>query len=123
MSRRYRPYITTHSSQKLGSSHTPESHSHTPLPSGIDAETMARQTIAYMNVLAEHAAAIRTYPRSEGAYQRVIDEGRVLPPETKRPSLDHQGRDDLRRRMEAITHRQATTAEGQVMNTSVLSRY
>ena len=72
---------------------------------------MAKQTVAYMNVLAEHSAAIRTYPRSEGAYQCIIDQGRVLPPETKWPSLDCLGRDDLRHKMETIIRRTATSAE------------
>lgn len=72
---------------------------------------MAKQTITYMNLLAEHSAAIKTYPQSEGTYQRIIDQGRVLPPETKWPSLDRQGRDDLRRKMETIIHRSATSPE------------
>ncbi|KAG6379308.1 hypothetical protein JVT61DRAFT_11763 [Boletus reticuloceps] len=113
MSRRYRPYITTRTPQPSGSPYTspPQFRPRTPFLSTIDADTMARQTITYMNVLAEHAAAIRALPPSEGAYQRIVDEGRVLPPETKWRSLDHQGQEHLRRRMEALVHHSATTVE------------
>ena len=72
---------------------------------------MATQTITYMNALAEHAAALRAHPQSVGAYQRIIAEGRVLPPETRWPTLDNKGLDGLRRQMEAIIERPCTSAE------------
>jgi len=72
---------------------------------------MAQQTVSYMNVLSEHSAAIRACPRSEGVYQRVIDQGRVQQRKASWPSLDACSRDDFRRRMEEIINRTATSAE------------
>ena len=115
MSQRYSPYITPArlSQKSLMKSRTPEhlpSPPHSPPPSGIDADAMAQQTIAYMNVLSEHSAAIRACPQPD-VYQRVIDQGRVQPRKASWPSLDDCGRDDLRRRMEEIINRTATSAE------------
>ena len=72
---------------------------------------MATQTVTYMNILSDHAVAIKCYPESEIAYQRIIQQKRVLPPETKWPLLDNEGQDNLRRRMDAIVHRPAISAE------------
>lgn len=88
-----------------------QSRPHSSLPSGIDADTMAKQTITCMNVLAEHAAAIRAHLKSKGAYERIIDQGCVLLPQTKWSSLDCQGQDNLCHQMEAIIHRPVTTVE------------
>lgn len=52
---------------------------------------MATQTISYMNVLSDHAAAIRALPKSDGAYQRIIDQGRVLSPKTRWPVGEFHG--------------------------------
>ncbi|KAH0835430.1 hypothetical protein J3R83DRAFT_9060 [Lanmaoa asiatica] len=123
MSRRRRTYTISRSAELSGLSKPPPRRQsprfrpptpptpHTPILSAIDVDTMARQTITYMNVLAEHAAAMRNYSRTQCAYQRVMDQGRVLPPDTKWPSLDRQGQDNLRCQMEAIIHRSATTPE------------
>ncbi|KAG9313254.1 hypothetical protein JVU11DRAFT_6719 [Chiua virens] len=84
---------------------------HTRLLSTAEVDTLAQQTITYMNALAEHAAAMRTHPRAQDTYQNIVEQGRVLPPETKWPSLDRKGQDDLRCQMEAIMRRSATTPE------------
>lgn len=63
-----------------------------------------------MNQLVEHVTSIKQYPRSEGAYERVIQQKRVAPEGTKLP-FDPDERQKLRHSMAAIMQQSPTTAE------------
>ena len=122
MSRRHKPYFLRPSRSTPQLSDfvpTPSLSRRIPLPPSppatetlqVDLDEMATQTVNYMNILSEHAAAIRRSPGSEGAYQRIIEQGHVAPPETEWPSLDSEGQLNFRHQMEVIIQRPATSAE------------
>lgn len=74
----------------------------------VNADKMAAETIQYMNIFEQHVAHVRGH---HDAYQRILDQGRALPPDFQWPSLDSKGEDKLRSRMEEIIHSPATTVD------------
>ena len=73
----------------------------------VNADEMAAQMSKYMDTFEEHASIAQKDPDFSNAYQRCLDEGRALPPNTKWPLLDEQGIKIVQSRMEAILEHQA----------------
>lgn len=82
-------------------------------PSNINPDEIVAQTLTYMNALDEHALAVRSHPERAVAYRRILNERRVLQPDTKilPLSLDNRSCNKLRRRMEDIIKRPATSVD------------
>ncbi|KAI6145591.1 hypothetical protein BKA82DRAFT_21480 [Pisolithus tinctorius] len=77
----------------------------------IDIDEMATQTLVYMDTLEDHASVVHCHPQRTSVYQQILDQGQALPPQSKFPSLDNEGQKRLRKRMEDIIQRPASTIE------------